>query len=135
MQNNNIKKASKENNYYYNTDLREYAKINRQAMPKSEAALWKYILSNKIMLGYTFLRQRPVLNYIADFMCFELLLIIEVDSISHDDETQYVYDKKRDVALTEIGFTVLRFSDWEVLNRINNVSQIIMSWIEDSIVK
>jgi len=84
------------------------------------------------MMGYTFVRQRPVLNYISDFMCFELLLIIEVDSISHDDEKQNAYDIKRDEDLNAIGFTVLRFSDWEVLNRINDVSQMIMKWIEEN---
>ena len=99
-------------------------------MPKSEAALWKYVLRKKIMSGYTFLRQRPILNYIADFACLELMLIIEVDSISHDDSKQASYDAKRDDKLREIGFTVLRFSDWEVLNKINDVSQMIMAWIE-----
>lgn len=82
------------------------------------------------MLGYTFLRQRPDLNYIADFMCFDLLLIVEVDSISHDSKSQVIYDSKRDEALTEIGFTVLRFFDWEVLNNITEISNITVSWIE-----
>ena len=101
-------------------------------MPKSEAALWKYILSKGIMMDYTFLRQRPVLNYIVDFMCFELMLIVEVDGVSHDDERQASYDIKRDSELEDIGFTVLRFSDWEVLNRIEDVSQMIMVWIEEN---
>ena len=127
-----IKKASRDNNYHYNTDLKEYAKINRQSMPKSEAALWKYVLSRGIMMNYTFLRQRPVLNYIADFMCFDLMLIVEVDGLSHDDERQATYDVKRDKELNSIGFTVLRFSDWEVLNRIETVSQMVMAWIEEN---
>jgi len=128
-----IEKASVENNYHYNTDLKEYARINRKSMPKSEAALWKYVLSNKIMKGYTFRRQRPVLNYIVDFICLDLMLVIEVDGISHDTESQQKYDKKRDAELREIGFTVLRFSDWEVLNKITDVSQMIVIWIEENV--
>lgn len=71
-----------------------------------------------------------MLNYIADFMCKELLLIIEVDGIFHDDEERYEKDRQRDHLLQSAGFTVLRFSDWEVLNRIADVATIIGEWIE-----
>ena len=78
------------------------------------------------MLGYQFRRERPILNYIADFVCLELLLIIEVDGITHDsDEAQ-----RRDKKLKEIGFTILRFSSWEVLNKITDVQIIITEWIK-----
>ncbi|MCW3076617.1 MAG: hypothetical protein JWO32_1226, partial [Bacteroidetes bacterium] len=55
---------------------------NRSQMTKSEVCLWKYAFRAKQM-GYTFNRQQPVLNYIADFMCNELKLIIEVDGYTH----------------------------------------------------
>lgn len=71
-----------------------------------------------------------MLNYIADFMCTDLLLIIEVDGIFHDDEERYEKDKQRDLILQRAGFTILRFSDWEVLNRIADVATIIGEWIE-----
>ena len=45
-------------------------------MTKAEACLWKYVLGSRQMKGYQFRRQRPVLNYIADFMCKELLLAV-----------------------------------------------------------
>ena len=83
------------------------------------------------MLGYQFLRQRPVLNYIADFMCKDLMLIIEVDGISHDDEIQWRKDMKRQKKLEDFGFTVLRFSDEEVMNDIENVEQVLLWWIEN----
>jgi len=126
-----MEKASLKNQFHYNTKLKKYASENRKTMTKSEASLWKYVLSSKIMMGYKFNRQRPVLNYIADFMCKELLLIIEIDGNSHDDEKQINYDKQRDEELRAVGFTTLRFSDWEVLNRINDVSQMIMKWVDD----
>ena len=84
------------------------------------------------MKGYQFRRQRPVLNYIADFMCRELLPIIEVDRITHDNAEAQIKDNKRTAHLEEIGFTVLRFSDWEILNRIMDVSIMIGKWIDEN---
>lgn len=57
-----------QNHHHYNKNLREFAHEKRNEMTKAEACLWKYALRGKQM-GYTFNRQRPVLNYIADFMC------------------------------------------------------------------
>ena len=74
------------------------------------------------MLGYQFRRQRPISNYIVDFVCLPLKLIIEVDGITHDNEIAISKDKKRDEKLNGLGFTTLRFSSWEVLNQINAVS-------------
>ena len=86
--------ASANNNFNYNYKLKVYAKENRQNMSKSEASLWKYVLSNSVMMGYKFQRQRPILNYIADFFCKELMLVIEVDGMSHDDEINTAKDKE-----------------------------------------
>jgi very-short-patch-repair endonuclease len=55
-----------ENNNFYNKRLQSFAHENRYEMTKAEACLWKFVLSGK-KLGYTFNRQRPVLNFIADF--------------------------------------------------------------------
>ena len=123
-------KASKENNYHYNKKLKGLAKANRQNMTKSAACMWKYLLSKRQMMGYQFRRERPILNYIADFVCLDLLLIIEVDGITHDSERAIKKDIERDKELGEVGFTVLRFSSWEVLNRIIDVSVMIGEWIE-----
>ena len=103
--------ASLNNNYHYNYKLKAFAKANRQNMSKSEASLWKYVLSSGIMIGYKFQRHRPILNYITDFFCKELLPVIEVDGISHDDEKHAAKDKKRDLELLAIGITTIRFSD------------------------
>ena len=101
-------------------------------MTKAEACLWKYVLKAKNMKGFQFRRQRPVLNYIADFMCKELLLIIEVDGITHTYDQVSMNDQKRQLALENAGFTVLRFTDEEVLTDINGVYRKIEGWIIDS---
>ena len=131
-----MEKASPSNNYHYNKNLNNIAKINKRSMTKSAACMWKYVLGQKQMLGYQFRRERPILNYIADFVCLELLLIVEVDGITHESEESINKDKKRDAALRDIGFTVLRFSSWEVLKNIDEVSIILVAWIgENALVK
>jgi len=125
-----MEKASKRNNYHYNKNLKNLATQLRKNMTKAEASLWKYTIGSKGMKGYVFRRQRPVLEYIADFMCIELMLIIEVDGISHDFNETITKDIKREEDLETIGFTVLRFTDNEVLNQINDVTTTIENWIQ-----
>lgn len=98
-------------------------------MTKAEKALWQMI-RRKSIHGYTFNRQRPVLHYIADFMCKELKLIVEVDGFYHDDPAQKAKDKRRDKALNDVGFTILRFKNWEVLYDPNGVYYDIKEWVE-----
>ncbi|NBC64715.1 MAG: DUF559 domain-containing protein [Bacteroidetes bacterium] len=114
----------------YNKNLKEIARKLRNNSTPAEIKLWKELLRAKKMLGYQFLRQRPVKNYIADFMCKELRLIIEVDGESHNHEYQWTKDKSRQKELEDAGFTVLRFNDDEVFDDIQNVSRVLEQWIE-----
>jgi len=90
-------------------------------MTKAEACLWKYALKGRRLNGLQFRRQRPVLHYIADFMCQELKLIIEVDGWTHTLGEVADNDAKRQKDLEEAGFVVIRFCDDEVLQDINGV--------------
>ena len=118
------------NNSYYNKKNRRFANILRKRMTKAEACLWKYALRAGKMKGYTFRRQRPVLYYIADFMCLKLKLVIEVDGITHLDETVQLKDLKKQGDLEAAGFKVLRFTDEQVLNNMNGVIDEIELWID-----
>lgn len=100
-------------------------------MTKAEACLWKYALQGRGMKGYQFRRQRPILKYIADFICLELKLIIEADGITHQLEDVHANDVIRQNALEDAGYTVLRFDDGEILNNMYNVKQQILYAIED----
>lgn len=107
----------------YNNRLQPWANALRKDMTKAEACLWKYVLRAGQMKGYTFNRQRPVLRYIADFMCKPLRLIIEVDGSSHDDPKVQKHDAFRQRELEESGFTVIRFTNDEVLKAIGSVKR------------
>lgn len=117
-------------NKHYNPRLRQNAYELRNEMTKAEACLWKYALRAKMMKGYSFRRQRPVLNYIADFMCKELDLIIEVDGPSHNMGNNAEKDALRQSELESVGFTVLRISNASVLKDMQGVRAAIENWIE-----
>lgn len=117
-------------NHFYNKNLQPNANRLRKEMTKAEACLWKYVLRANKMKGFQFRRQRPVLRYIADFMCKELMLIIEVDGSIHELEEVRKNDEERQKALEEAGFTVLRFTNEEVLTNIQAVFSFLEEWIE-----
>jgi very-short-patch-repair endonuclease len=121
-------KQLKDNNYYYNPRLKKRAAqlVKRITIP--EDRLWTQVLIARKMKGFRFMRQIPVLYYVPDFMCKELALIIEVDGRNH--RYQKEYDKKRTARLEACGFTVLRFSNRQVLRDIESVQQQIEGWIE-----
>ncbi|HMR43118.1 MAG TPA: endonuclease domain-containing protein [Saprospiraceae bacterium] len=122
-------KASPKNNYHYNKALNEKANSLRKNMTKAEAVLWKYALKASY-LGFGFRRQRPILNYIVDFVCLELMLIIEVDGLTHTWEETIEKDRMRDLELKAVGFHILRFSDGEILSDLENVIRAISFKIE-----
>ncbi len=116
-----MQKANKQNNYLYNSNLRDKACHLRKNMTKAEAVLWKYALKSKKMLGYKFNRQRPVLNYIVDFMCKDLMLVIEIDGYSHNFKEVVEKDEIKQNNLENAGFVALRYNDEDILENMENV--------------
>ena len=109
------------NNNFYNKKNQPFAHNLRMNMTKAEACLWKYVLRARQLRGYSFRRQRPVLEYIVDFMCFELQLIIEVDGYSHLLDEVIEKDIRKQKALEEAGYRVIRFTDMQILKDVRNV--------------
>ena len=81
------------------------------------------------MYGYDFHRQKPIDNYILDFFCYELMLGIEVDGYSHQFLEVYNKDCIKEKKINELGIVVLRFSDDQVLNEMENVLRAIEFYI------
>ncbi len=97
-----------------NKSLSGLARNMRNHGTKSEAVLWKYI-KNKHGYGFQFHRQKNIGNYIVDFYCPRLGLVIEVDGNSHDDK--YEYDVMRNEYLEQLGLCVLHIDNEDVLFR------------------
>lgn len=104
----------------YNPNHKGLSRALRGRMTKAEASLWKYGLKVS-KLGVPFKRQRSIDQYIVDFVCLSLKLVIEVDGLTHEYPETQKNDEIRECRLKELGFCVLRFSDSEVLNDINAV--------------
>jgi len=126
-----MEKANKQNNYLYNSNLRDKARYLRKNMTKAEASLWKYALKSKKMVGYKFSRQRPVLNYIVDFMCKDLMIVIEIDGYCHNFEDVVEKDETKQNNLESVGFKVLRYNDEDVLENMENVLLDIKQYIKN----
>jgi very-short-patch-repair endonuclease len=106
----------------------QYNKALKPLASQLRIRLWCELLSGKRLAGYGFLRQRTIGNYIVDFMYKELKLVIEVDGYSHNFKTEE--DEKRDKVLQGLGYTVLRFSDKEVMKDLRNVQRTLEAFIE-----
>ncbi len=112
----------------YNPQLKELARQLRNNSTKAEIILWLR-LKGKQMFGYDFHRQKPIDNYILDFFCHELMLGIEVDGYSHLLEETYEKDIKKEQKMNDLGISILRFSDTEVLTEMRNVMAAIEKFI------
>ena len=99
--------------------LKENARKNRIYPTDAELILWRELRNNS--LGTKFFRQYIIADYIVDFVSLQKKIIIEVDGGYHCESEQQEYDSGRSNRLESLGFTVLRFTNEEVLNQINQV--------------
>ena len=94
------------------------AKSLRSNQTEAEARLWYHLRPHRFM-GLKFKRQKPVGRYIADFVCCEQRLIVELDGGQHSE--QVAYDQRRDAWLRSQGYTVLRFWNSDVMQQLEGV--------------
>ncbi len=92
----------------------------RKNMTLAEKVLWDK-LKNKSVFPYKFRRQHPLNKYIVDFYCHRLRLAIEVDGSVHEIPENKEYDANRTIEINELGITVLRFSNEEVIHATQKV--------------
>ena len=98
------------------------ATAGRLALPQTpaEQKLWSH-LRNRQLNGLKFRRQHPIEKFIIDFYCDEAKLCIEIDGDSHVEQIEY--DQARTAYLNELGYTVIRFTNREVVNQCEAVLQ------------
>jgi len=110
-----------------NFNLLKRANELRKAGYFHEVTLWKK-LKGKQMCGLDFHRQQVIGNYIVDFVCYKIHLIIEADGASHKGKGEY--DKNRDIYLKNSGFNILHIPVKEIFQNINKVVKKIKAHIE-----
>jgi very-short-patch-repair endonuclease len=97
--------------------LKPRAKSMRRDPTEAEALLWERLRGNK--LGAKFRQQHVLDRFVADFFCFRANLIVEVDGPVHKERKDL--DEARDELLRRLGYTILRFSNEEVLRNVTAV--------------
>ncbi len=112
----------------YDSKLKNLARENRKISTRAESLLWNR-LRRKQILGHTFLRQRPILNYIVDFYCPDAKLAIEIDGSSHD--LKEVKDIKRQDDLEKAGIIFLRFTNKEIEENPDGAAIVILKWMQE----
>jgi very-short-patch-repair endonuclease len=110
----------------YNQNLKQFSRALRKNSTDAERRLWSKLRLRQLN-GLQFYRQRIIVNYIVDFFCPKVKLIIEVDGGQHYFGKTHDADIKRDEYLKILGFKVLRFSDRDVLTNIEGVVKNIMT--------
>jgi len=105
---------------------KQHARTLRWEMTDAEKLLWRHLRMEQIG-GYKFRRQHPLGNYIADFICLEAALVLEVDGGQHADSADN--DAIRTQWLEAKGLHVMRFWNNEVLNNIEGVKLAIWNYL------
>lgn len=103
--------------------LRERAKGMRSAATDAEHRLWQILRAHRFA-GYKFRRQVPIDYFIADFVCFEHRLIIELDGGQHCESE---HDERRDAYLRSQGFRVVRIWNNDIFENEEGVGELILS--------
>ena len=98
----------------------EKAAVLRENMTPAEKLLWEK-LKDKNLFSYKFRRQHPIDIFIVDFYCHPLRLVIELDGKYHLNKEQKEYDIGRTSELEYWGLKVIRFTNNEVLENIEDI--------------
>ncbi|WP_426269751.1 endonuclease domain-containing protein [Dyella kyungheensis] len=89
----------------------------------AEQLLWHHLRSRRLQ-GWKFRRQHEIGRYIADFVCPDAGLIVELDGGQHGE--QVIYDELRTLELEAMGYRVLRFWNNDVLKNLDGVIEMIL---------
>ncbi len=117
-------------NFGASPEIFRRAKELREQMTSSEQILWEKIRAGRLN-GLKFRRQHPAGKYILDFYCHEFKLVIELDGEIHSDKDQIERDKGRTEDLIDLGMSMLRFKNDEIINNPNHILTLILNHIEN----
>ena len=96
-------------------------------MTPAENILWQELRNRKLQ-GTKWKRQEDIGYFIADFLCHQYRMVIEVDGEIHD--AQHEHDRLRTEEIMDHGYRVLRFKNHEVINDLPSVLQRITQAID-----
>jgi very-short-patch-repair endonuclease len=98
------------------------ARLLRENMTYYEKLLWER-LKNKQICGVRFRRQHPIDFFIADFYCHEARIVVEIDGEIHEQQKEY--DDGRSAEMERYHIKVIRFTNSEIVNNMEEVIKVI----------
>jgi very-short-patch-repair endonuclease len=102
----------------------------RRDAPAAERMIWRCV-RNRQLGGCKFVRQEPIGPYIADFVCREKKLIVEIDGATHSTDAEIARDARRTRYLASDGYRVIRFSNERVFENVDGVMEEILRELEN----
>ncbi|MBN9220736.1 MAG: endonuclease domain-containing protein [Mesorhizobium sp.] len=109
-------------------EKRRFARTLRRDLTEAEDKLWRELRGRKLD-RIKFRRQVPIGRFVADFLCAEAMLIVEIDGSQHADSA---HDHERDAELKLRGFRILRFWNDDVLRELDSVCDTIIAYVRDT---
>jgi len=110
--------------------MTQRARRPRRDLTDAERKLWGKLRARRLA-GLAFRRQAPCGSFIADFLCAEARLVVEVDGATHSRDEEIAYDKRREAWLVANGYRVLRVTNDDVYRNLDGVCEAILAWLED----
>ena len=111
-----------------NPKLKPRAQKFAKEMTLPEKIIWFQILSKKQLNGLKFTKQKQIFSYILDFYCSELLVCIEVDGQSHNEQIEY--DISRTKFLNSLGIRIIRICNDDAINNLSAVQSYLQSEVK-----
>ena len=105
----------------------KFARQLRQKETKAESIFWAEVRGRQLK-GLKFKRQVPIDKYLADFVCEEKTLIIELDDRSHDDRLDK--DAERTKVLEKCGYRIIRLSNEEIYENLDGIFEFLEQELE-----
>ena len=94
----------------------------RRERTEAENQVWQR-LRNRQIGGLKWRFQHSIGRRVADFVCLEAMLVVEIDGSQHGEEV----DRRRTAELEAAGFAILRFWNSDVFDNLNGVLEVILA--------
>jgi len=113
---------------YNNKKFIKFQRDLRKNQTKTEYLLWKKIRNDS--LGVRFRRQYNIGKYIVDFYCPQYKIAIEVDGLTHAEESVFKKDVEKQKYLESLGIKIFRFNSIDVVENLDGIFFDLLNYAE-----
>lgn len=104
----------------------ERAQKERREPTTAETRFWS-IVRDRRLGNAKFRRQQRFGVYTADFVCHDAKFVVEIDGDTHATNKGMEHDARRTRFIEGEGYRVMRFSNADVMDRLEGVATVILA--------